>query len=58
MFAEKQVKTISLEITPKTGRKKLHDNILGMFGKIWAKFLCTPKNLLAPTPMVLMFLYS
>jgi len=24
---------------------------LGKFGKIWAKILCTPKNLIAPTPM-------
>jgi len=25
--------------------------LFGKFGKIWAKILCTPKNLLAPTPM-------
>ena len=31
---------------------KLHKNFLGKIGKIWAKILCTPKNLIAPTPMV------
>ena len=29
----------------------MHKNFLGKFGKIWAKLLFTPKNLLAPTPM-------
>jgi len=36
----------------KNGRQKLHDNFLGKFGKFCAKILCTPKNLLAPTPML------
>ena len=36
----------------KNGWQKLHNNFLGTFGKNWAKILCTPKNLLAPTPMV------
>jgi len=40
-----------LEITPKNSPQKLEDNFLGKFGKIWAKILCTRKNLLAPTPM-------
>ena len=31
----------------------LHDYCLGKLGKIWAKILCTPKRLLAPTPMPL-----
>jgi len=39
-FAEKQVKTISLEVTPKKRSEKLHDNILGTFGQ---KFFATPK---------------
>jgi len=30
---------------------KVAQNFLGQFGKIWAKILCTPKNLIAPTPM-------
>jgi len=30
----------------------LHDNFFGKFEKIWAKILCTPNNLLAPTPTV------
>jgi len=33
----------------KNGGQKFHDNFLGKFAKIWAKMLCTPKNLLAPT---------
>jgi len=36
----------------KNGQQKLHDNFLVEFGKIWAKILCAPKNLLAPTHMV------
>ena len=32
---------------------KVAQNFSGKFGKIWAKILRTPKNLLAPTPMVL-----
>ena len=32
---------------------KVAQNFLGQFGKIWAKILCTPKNLIAPTPMIL-----
>ena len=43
-FAKKQVKTIFWKVTLKNGRKKLHKNFLGKFGKIWAKILCTPKN--------------
>jgi len=35
----------------KNRRQKLHDNVFGKFGKIWAKIFCTPKNLLAPTTM-------
>ena len=35
----------------KNGRQKLHKNFLGKFRKIWAKILCTPKNVIAPTPM-------
>ena len=42
-----------LEVIPKNGRQKLHDNFLGKFGKIWAKILCTPKNMPAPTPMII-----
>jgi len=30
---------------------KAAQKLLGKLGKIWAKILCTPKNLLAPTPM-------
>jgi len=41
-----------LKVTPKKGRRKLRDNFLGKFGKICAKILCTPKNLLAPTPVL------
>jgi len=41
-----------LEVTPKNGRQNLHDNFLRKFGKICAKIFCTPKNLLAPTPIV------
>ena len=37
--------------------QKLEDNFLGTFGNIWAKILCTPKNLLAPTPVTLCMLY-
>jgi len=40
-----------LDVPPKNGQQKLHDNFLGKFGKIWAKIFCTPKTLLAPTPM-------
>jgi len=40
-----------LEVRPKHGRKNLPDNFLGKFGKIWAKILCTPKNVLAPAPV-------
>jgi len=32
-FAEKQVKTIYLEVTPKNGSQKLEDSFLGKFGK-------------------------
>jgi len=42
-----------LEITPQKGRQKLHDNCLGEFGKIWSKNLCTTKNSLARSPMIL-----
>jgi len=31
--------------------QKSHNNFSGKFGKIRAKILRTPKNLLAPTPM-------
>jgi len=50
------VKAIFLEVTPKNGPRKLEANFLGKFGKIWAKILCTPQNLLAPTrmPMILL----
>jgi len=34
---------------------KVAQNFLGKFGKIWAKILCTPKNLIAPTPMPQIF---
>jgi len=50
-FAEKQVKTIFGGSHHKNGRQKLHDNFFVKFAKLWAKILCTPKNLLAPTPM-------
>jgi len=40
-----------LEVTPKDSPKKLEDNFLCKFGIIWTKIHCTPKNLLAPTPM-------
>jgi len=42
----------------KNGRQKLHDNFLGKFGKIWAKILCTRKNLLFPTTMLMCILNS
>jgi len=35
----------------KNGRQKLHKNFVGTLGNIWAKILCTSKNLLVPTPM-------
>jgi len=41
-----------LEVTPKNRSAKLHNKFLGKFEKIWAKILCTPKNLLAPTPIL------
>jgi len=41
-----------LEVTPRNGRQNLHDNFLGKFRKIWAEILFTPKNLLAPAPML------
>jgi len=50
-FEEKQVKTIFWRSHQKNGPQELEDNFLGKFGKIWAKIHCTPKNLLAPTPM-------
>jgi len=50
-FAEKQVKTIFWGPHHKNGRQKLYDNFFGKFGKIWIKILCTPKDLLASTPM-------
>jgi len=34
----------------------LHNDFLGKFGKICAKFLCIPKYSLAPTPMVTEFI--
>jgi len=36
----------------KKGSENLH-NFLGKFGKIWEIILCTRKNSLAPTPMLL-----
>jgi len=39
------------EVTTQKRPAKFHDNILGKFGKIWAKIRCIPKNLLASTPM-------
>jgi len=35
----------------KNDRQKLHKNFFGKFGKIWAKILCTAKNLLTATPL-------
>jgi len=40
----------------KNGRQKLHYNFLGKFGKIWAKILCTRKNLLFLRPMFMCIL--
>ena len=57
-FAEQEMKTFFWMSHPKRSswslwvyicRQKLHKNVLGKFGKIRAKILCTPKNLLAPT---------
>ena len=43
-----------LEVTPQTPLEKVArlDNFLGRFGEIWAKILCTPKNVLAPAPVL------
>jgi len=32
--------------------KKRSAKVAQLFGKIWAKILCNPKTLLAPTPMI------
>jgi len=50
-FAEKQVKTIVLEVTPQKRSAKVSRQLFGQ-GKIWAIILCTPKHLLVPTPLV------
>jgi len=50
-FAEKQVKTIFIEVTPQKRSAKVARQL---FGQVWenlSKILCNPKNLLAPTPM-------
>ena len=41
-----------VEVAPQKRSAKVARQFLGKFGKILTKILCTPKNLLAPTPMV------
>jgi len=43
MFAEKPVKTIILEVTPKNGRQNVHDKFLRKFGKFGQKSFAPPK---------------
>jgi len=50
-FAEKQVKTIFLEVTPQKRFSKVARQLFGQVWEILGKNPLHPKNLLAPTPM-------
>jgi len=51
-FAENQIKTICLKATLQKWLAKVERQLFGRVREIWAKVLCTPKILLALTPMV------